>query len=51
MTLRLSPIILLCGMAATAVTLLYGIDPETCGILGGSLALAMSVREGQRTKK
>jgi hypothetical protein len=51
MTLRLSPIILLCGMAATGVTLLYGIDPETCGILGGSLALALSVKEGQRIRK
>jgi hypothetical protein len=41
----------LLGVLATAVGLLYGVDPETCGILGGSMALAFSVAEGERTRK
>ena len=44
---------ILLGVLATAVALLYGVDPETCGILGGSMALAFSVADGerQRTRK
>ena len=42
---------ILLGILATAVALMYGIDPETCGILGDSMAVAFSVAESERSRK